>query len=151
VRCAIAEQRRDHELELHLLNVQPRLPYHVTRFVGRHDLEGWLHDRATAAMADAVALLDGAGVRHRVHWAVGDRAGEICRTAERLSVQRIVMGTARKNSLTRMFEDSVTEQVLATTPVPVEIVVGDAVSPWERWGLPAGVLAAGGLLLAALD
>ena len=151
VRRAIAEYRRDHELELHLLNVQPRLPHHITRFVGRGDREAWLHDRATAAMADATALLSKAGVQHCTHWAAGDRAGEICRMAERLGAHHIVMGIARKNSLTRMFEDSVTEQVLEATPVPVEIVVGDAVSKWERWSWPVGVVAAGGLLLAALD
>ena len=151
VRQAMAECRRDRTLELHLLNVQPRLPRHVTRFVGRHDREEWLHDRASAAMAEASAVLARAGVRHHTHWATGRRAEEICRAAERLGVDRIVMGTARKNSLTRMFEDSVTEQVLEATQVPVELVVGDAVSSWERWGLPAGVLAAGGLLLAALD
>jgi YjbE family integral membrane protein len=151
VRHAIAEYRRDHELELHLLNVQPRLSRHITRFVSRRDREAWLHDRATAAMAGAVAVLSQAGVPYHLHWAVGNRGAEICGTAERLRVHRIVMGIARKNSITRMFEDSVTEQVLEATPVPVELVVGDAVSKWERWGLPVGVLAGGGLLLAALD
>jgi hypothetical protein len=66
-------------------------------------------------------------------------------------VHHIVMGTARKNSITRMLEDSVTHRVLETTPVPVEVITGDAVSRWERWGLPAGVLGAGGLLLMAID
>ena len=88
---------------------------------------------------------------HHKHWAVGDRATEICRSAERLGAHHIVMGTARKNSLTRMLEDSVTNRVLEATPVPVEIVAGDAVSKWERWGLPAGVLGLGGLLLMAMD
>ena len=67
----------------------------------------------------------------------------------RLDVHHIVIGTARKNSLTRMLEDSVTHRLLETTPVPVEVVAGDAVSRWERWGLPAGVLGLGGLLVLA--
>jgi hypothetical protein len=33
----------------------------------------------------------------------------------------------------------------------VEVVAGDAVSRWERWGLPAGVLGLGGLLILAAD
>ena len=61
------------------------------------------------------------------------------------------MGTARRNSITRMLEDSVTDKVLQTTPVPVEVVAGDAVSKWESWGLPAGVVGAGGLMLLAID
>ena len=35
------------------------------------------------------------------------------------------MGTARKNSLTRMFESSVTNRVLELTTVPVEVIAGD--------------------------
>ena len=152
VRHAIAEYQRHHELELHLLNVQPRVSRHIGRFVSRDDREGWQRDRSDAALADAEALLADAGVPHQRHWAIGERAAEICRAAERLCVHHIVMGTARKNSITRMLEDSTTHRVLETTPVPVEVVAGDAVSKWERWGLPAGVLgAAGGLLLLAAD
>ena len=152
VRNAIDEYQRHHELELHLLNVQPHLSRHIGRFVSRQDREGWLHDRAEAAMAGARAELVQAGVPHETHWVVGDRATEICRAAKRLGVHHIVMGTARKNSLTRMLEDSVTNRVLEATPVPVEVVAGDTVSRWERWGLPAGVLGlGGGLLLLALD
>ena len=152
VRHAITEYQRHHELELHLLNVQPRVSRHIGRFVSRDDREGWQRDRSDVALADAEALLANAGVPHQRHWAIGERAAEICRAAERLCVHHIVMGTARKNSITRMLEDSTTHRVLETTPVPVEVVAGDAVSKWERWGLPAGVLGtAGGLLLLAAD
>ena len=61
------------------------------------------------------------------------------------------MGTARKNSITRMLEDSTTHRVLETTSVPVEVIAGDAVSKWERWGLPAGVVGLGGLIVLAVD
>ena len=151
VRHAIAEYRRDHELQLHLLNVQPRVSRHAARFVSRADREGWLHDRANAAMAAAVALLADAGVPHQTHWAIGERAEEICRAAKRLDVHHIVIGTARKNSITRMLEDSMTHRLLETTPVPVEVVAGDAVSKWERWGLPVGALGLGGLIVLAVD
>ena len=151
IRHVIAEYRRHPELELHLLNVQPRVSRHAARFVSRGDREGWLADRADAAMSAAVALLTDAGVPHRTHRATGARAEQICHAALRLEVDRIVMGTARKNSITRMLEDSVTHRVLETTPVPVEVVAGDAVSKWERWGLPAGVLGLGGLLILAVD
>ena len=50
-----------------------------------------------------------------------------------------------------MLEDSVTNQVLEATPVPVEVVAGEAISKWERWGLPAGLVGAGGLFILALD
>jgi len=151
VRHAVAEYQRDHELELHLLNVQPQFRHHVARFVSRSDRESWHNDQANAALAPACELLDRSGVPYEAHWALGDRAAEICRAATRLGAHHIVMGTARKNSITRMLEDSVTDKVLQTTTVPVEVISGDAVSKWESWGLPAGVLGAGGLMLLAVD
>jgi hypothetical protein len=64
VRHTIAEYQRHHELELHLLNVQPRLYRHIARFVSRRDRQAWQHDRADAALAAARALLTQAGVPH---------------------------------------------------------------------------------------
>ena len=151
VRHAMAEYQRQHVLELHLLNVQPHLSRHVARFISRPDKNAWHRDQANLSLASATDLLTKAGVPHHVHWVVGDRAAEICRTAKQLEAHHIVMGTARKNSITRMLEDSVTNKVLEATPVPVEVVSGNAVSGWERWGLPAGVLSAGSLLWLAFD
>ena len=44
------------------------------------------------------------------------------------------MGTARKNSLIRTVEGSVTNEVLELTTVPVVVVAGDAASKAERYG-----------------
>ena len=152
VRNAIGEYQAHHELELHLLNVQPQLSQHIGRFVSRQNRDDWHHERAQAAMASSRAELERSGVPYETHIVVGERAAEICHAAKRLSVHHIVMGTARKNSLTRMLEDSVTSRVLEATPVPVEVVVGSTVSRWERWGIPAGVVSlGGGLLMVALD
>jgi hypothetical protein len=62
-----------------------------------------------------------------------------------------MLGTARKNSLTRLVEDSVTNRVLELTPVPVEVIAGKAVSKLERYGVPAGIGTAIALLLLATD
>ena len=152
LRHAIDEYRRDHDLRLHLLHVQPRLSRHIARFVGRSDRAAWHAERADAALAAARQLLARTGVPHHTSWRVGERAQEICRMAEQLGCHHIVMGTARKNSLTRMLQDSVTHRVLEEAPVPVEVVVGPEVSRLERWGLPAGVgLGLGGLLWVVLS
>ena len=152
VRHVVDEYERHHELELHLLNVQPRLSLHIARFVGRSQREDLHRERAEAALAGASSLLEQAGVPHQTHWVVGDRAAEICRFATTLGAHHIVMGTARKNSITRMLEDSATHRVLEATPVPVEVITGSAVSKWERWGLPAGAAAiAGTMLMMAAD
>ena len=61
------------------------------------------------------------------------------------------MGIARKNSLTRLLEDSVTHRVLETATVPVEVVAGEAVSKLERFGVPAGVAATLALVVVASE
>ncbi|MET0441795.1 MAG: universal stress protein, partial [Casimicrobiaceae bacterium] len=64
----------------------------------------------------------------------------------------IVLATARKSSLTRMVESSITNRVLDLTSVPVEVVVGDSVSRLERYGIPLGLGAGlGTLMLLAFD
>ncbi|HET7524490.1 MAG TPA: YjbE family putative metal transport protein, partial [Burkholderiaceae bacterium] len=152
LRHAVDEYRRDHDLKLHLLHVQPRLSRHISRFVSRHDRNAWHADRANAALAAARELLQRAGVPYEEQWCMGDRAEEICSAAQRLQCHHIVMGTARKNSLTRMLEDSVTDAVLASATVPVEVVVGRQISRLERWGVPTGVgIGLGGLLWALAD
>jgi YjbE family integral membrane protein len=151
VRHAIGEYQRHHELVIRLLNVQPRLSSHVARWVDRRNRDAYHAEQAGAALGAAHKLLDQAGVPHQTHWRVGARAEEICRSAQDLGVHHIVMGTARKNSLTRMLEDSTTDAVLAKTPVPVEVVTGGQVSWLERWGMPASVLSLGGLVWLAAD
>jgi nucleotide-binding universal stress UspA family protein len=92
-------------------------------------------------------MLDHAGVPYTTHVEVGRKAPIIAQTARRLRCDHIVMGTARKNSLTRMLEASVTNQVLELTTVPVEVIAGDAVSKIERYGIPAGIGAGMALLM----
>jgi nucleotide-binding universal stress UspA family protein len=129
-------------LDVHLLHVRTPLSKHVAWFVSKNHREGWHRDMATRAMRSACELLDQRRIPYTVHVDLGTRAEVIAREAERLKVDRIVMGTARKNSLTRLFEDSVSSKVLDTAPVPVEIIAGQSTSSLERVGVPAGIAAA---------
>ena len=131
--------------------MQPRLSRHAARFVSRADREGWLHDRADVAMSRRSRSSTDAGVPHEKHWAIGERAEQICRAARQLDVQRIVMGTARKNSITRMLEDSVTHRCSRRRRCRSRSSPATRSPKWERWGLPAGVLGLGGLLILAAD
>jgi nucleotide-binding universal stress UspA family protein len=151
VRHVIAQRRERSAMEVHLLNVQAPFPTHISRFFSRRNLRSYHRGQSREALRPIQALLDGAGVPHTVHMAVGRRARVIVETARRLGCDRIVMGTARQNSLTRMVEASVTNEVLELTPVPVEVVAGDAVSRLERYGIPAAVATAVGLLAYAIN
>lgn len=152
VRHAVAECQRHGDLELHLLNVQVRLPRHVTRFLGRGTRHEWAQQRADAALGSARELLQQSGVPFVSHWASGERVAAICDTAQRLGVHHIVLGSARHRSIARVFENSVTQRLLEQSPVPVEVVADGMASRWAAWGLPTGTLLAGaGLLWLAAD
>ena len=149
VRHVVATFLEDPAMEVHLLNVQPPLSQHVAQFVSRRNRDAWHRDEAEKALGPARELLARHGVPHAASYRLGERAKVIVDEARRLRCSQIVMATARKNSITRMLEDSVTNKVLERTSVPVEIIAGDDISPLERWGLPAGLGAAIALLLAA--
>jgi YjbE family integral membrane protein len=134
-------------IELHLVHVRTPFKQHVARFVARSDRESYHREEAERAMRPARELLDRHKVPYAAHVELGDRAERIVATAQRVQADRIVMGTARKNSLTRLIEDSVTHRVIEQTPVPVEIVVSDSVSRVERVGVPACI---GTVLLAVM-
>jgi len=151
LRQVVNEFLVDPSLEVHLLNVQAPFSRHIAQFVSKEARDGFHREQAEKALAPARALLMRHGVPFSVHTRLGEKAKRIVDEARRLRCGRIVMATARKNSITRMLQDSVTNKVLEQTSVPVEIIAGDDVSPLERWGLPAGLGAAIALLLAAAD
>lgn len=151
VRHVVDEYQRNHELEVHLVNVQRPLSRHVARFIARQDRAAFHREQADKALVEAHKLLNDLKVPFETHLETGDRAQVICDLAEKLKVHHIVLGTARKSSLTRMFEDSTTNSVLEKTSVPVEMVAGGSISKLERFGVPIGIGAGVGLILLALD
>jgi len=151
VRHVVNEFLKDSAMEVHLLNVQPPFSRHVAQFASRKNRDAWHREEAEKALAPARKLLEQHGVPHTANHKLGERAKVIVDEAKRLRCTQIVMGTARKNSITRMLQDSTTNQVLEMTPVPVELIAGNAVSKLERWGLPAGLGALVALLVAAAD
>jgi len=151
VRHVIKEFMNNTAMEIHLLNVQPPFSSYVARFVSSRSRHDHHHAEAEKALRPVKQMLDGFSIPYSAHAEVGDRAQIITDTARRLRCHHIVMSTARKNSLTRMVENSLTNKVLELTSVPVEVIAGDAVSKWERYGIPAGIGAALALFFAAAD
>jgi Ca2+-transporting ATPase len=149
VRHVVRQFMNNTAMEIHLLNVQQPLSSYITRFVSRRNVRDYHHDEAEKALHPARQILDSFGIPYAVHMELGPRAETITDAARRLRCDHIVMSAARKNSLTRLVESSTTNRVLELTPVPVEIIAGDSVSKWERYGIPASVGTAIALLLAA--
>lgn len=146
VRQAVREFMSDGKLTIHLINVQPLFSHYIARFASRKNMAAWHEEQANKALRSARALLDRHAIPYQAHIEAGQRADVIVSAAKRLKCDLIMMSTARKNSLTRMLESSVTNEVLEKTSVPVEIIAGSSVSRLEQIGLPAGI----GALVATL-
>ncbi|MGZ5754309.1 MAG: universal stress protein, partial [Burkholderiales bacterium] len=151
VRHVVNEFMSNHRHEVHLLHVRTPLSQHVARFLSRGTRARFHRDEADKVLAPARELLKRFGVPYVEHVELGDKAETITRVAQELRVAQIVMGTARKNSLTRLVEDSVTNRVLELTEVPVQVVAGEAVSILESFGVPAGIAAALALIFVVAD
>jgi len=151
VKHVIKEFMNNTAMEIHLLNVQAPFTRDIARFFSRKSLNDYHRDQAEKALGPIKQMLDGFGIPYSAHAEVGERAKSIADAARRLHCDHIVMSTARKNSLTRLIENSVTNKVLELTSVPVEVIAGDAVSKFERYGIPAAIGAAAALLFFAAD
>lgn len=150
VRHVIREHKGRQAMEVHLLNVQTPLSRSVAQFLSRKSREDWHREQAAEALRRSRELLADAGIEHVTHVELGRKAEVIVALAARLKCDHIVMGTARKNSLTRLLEASVTNRVLELTTVPVEVIAGTGISRFERYGIPAGLGGALTLLLLAV-
>jgi nucleotide-binding universal stress UspA family protein len=138
-------------MEVHLLNVQAPFSADIAHFSSKKSRHDYHREQAEKALAPAREQLDRFSIPYAVHIELGDRAKVITDVARRLHCDQIVMATARKNSLTRLVENSVTDRVLELTPVPVEMIAGDSMSKWERYGIPAAIAAVLAFVVAAED
>lgn len=139
VRHVVSSFLGDSAMEVHLLHVRVPFSQHISRLVSQRDRERFHRDMAEKALRPARELLARHGVPHATHVELGETAATIDRIAQRLRVSQIVIGTARRNTLTRLVQDSVTSKLLEIARAPVEVVSGGAASRWERIGIPAGV------------
>jgi Ca2+-transporting ATPase len=151
VRHVIGQFMDNTAMEVHLVNVQPPFTRHIAQFASRRSLQEYHDKEAEKALGPVRELLDRFGVPYAAHVKVGDKAKCITDEARRLHCDQIVMSTARKNSLTRLIENSVTNKVIQLTSIPVDVIAGDEVSKWERYGIPAALGAALGLFFAIAD
>lgn len=152
VRHVINECINGSMMEVCLLNVQPKLSRHIGRFLSKQTVDEWHKERADRVLMPAQELLKQHNIPLIVTQKSGERAPVIASEAKRLHCHHIVMGTARKNSLTRLFENSTSNALIELTPIPVEIIAGKAVSPLERWGIPSvGLGAIATFITAILD
>ena len=151
VKHVIKEFMNNTAMEIHLLNVQTPFNRDIAQFVSGKTRHDYHQERAEEALRPVKRMLDGFSIPYSTHTEIGERAKVITDMARRLRCHHIVMSSARKNSLTRLIENSVTNKVMELTSVPVEVIAGDAVSKWERYGIPTAIGAVLALILVATD
>lgn len=143
---------KDRETHFHICNVQPSLYRHIRKFLSKQTINEWQAERAKQAAKPASEFLEKAGVSFSFTYTTGDKGEALRDEAQRLGCNRIVIGTAKKNSLSRLFENSTTAKLLEISDIPVEVVTGKSLSTLERWGIPAiGAGAATALMAAVID
>jgi nucleotide-binding universal stress UspA family protein/threonine/homoserine/homoserine lactone efflux protein len=151
VRHAVNRLVNGEELDFHLLHVREPFSQYIARFVRRRDRTAYHRERAEKALEPARKILAQFNIPYCSHVELGNRADTIVRVAEKLGAAEIIIGTARKNSITRILEDSTTYKVLQSSSVPVQVIAGDAVSHLERYGAPATLALFVALLIAAVE
>lgn len=143
--------RDDPAPEVHLLFVCAPVFRLVPRYSGQRDREKFRKAEIERALAPSRELLNQFGIPHAEHVEAGGKIATIDRMARRLGISRIVMGVARRKSLTGLFDGMFARRLMKSVKVPVEIVPGNSVSKLERIGVPAGIGAGVTTLLIAVD
>ena len=143
---------KDAHTQIHICNVQPKIYRHIGKFFSKGDIQEWQAERAKQAAKSAADYLGNAGVSFSFTYVTGDKGEALRDEAQRLGCSRIVIGSAKKNTLSRLFENSTTAKLLEISDIPVEVITGKSIPALERWGIPViGAGAATALVAAVID
>ena len=137
------------QLEVLVLNVQPRFHRHVARFTSRAARDGVRAERSRAAMAKAIEALSVRNIPFRALAEVGTPAERIAAVAEREQVDAVMMGAGRHPQWLRWLNPSIALGVMARTDIPVSVLARGQAGMLERYALPAGVAGLAALILSA--
>ena len=137
------------QLEVLVLNVQPRFHRHVARFTSRAVRDSVRAERSRTAMAKAIEALSERNIPFRALAEVGTPAERIAAVAEREQVDEIMMGVGRHPAWLRWLNPSIAQGVMARTDIPVTVLARGRPGAFERYALPAGAAGLVALLLSA--
>jgi nucleotide-binding universal stress UspA family protein len=110
-------------VELHILNVQPPMPYGstVTSVIGKDAVNQYHRDEAMAVLKPVMQKLDAAGVQYVHHICVGEPGELIAEFAKEKGCDQIIMGT-RGMGTASLLLGSVAMKTIHASDVPVLLV-----------------------------
>lgn len=106
-----------------LLNVQWKLASgNVKLFINQDTINDYYREQGMAALSDARAKLDAAGLSYSYHISVGTPAEAIVQYAQEQRVDQIVMSAHGQNTLSELLLGSVASRVAQLATVPILLV-----------------------------
>lgn len=106
-----------------LLNVQWKLASgNVKLFINQETINDYYREQGMAALAEARAKLDAAGLAYSYHISVGTPAEAIVQYAHEQSADQIVMSAHGQNTLSEVLLGSVATKVAHLAKIPVLLV-----------------------------
>ena len=106
-----------------LLNVQWKLASgNVKLFINQDTINDYYREQGMAALADARAKLDAAGLAYSYHISVGTPAEAIVQYAQEQAVDQIAISAHGQNTLSDLLLGSVANKVAHLAKVPVLLV-----------------------------
>ena len=152
VKHAVRTYGQDPNTHFYLCNVQLSFHAHIGKFLSKKTIDEWHAEQAALAVASASSYLEAQGLNFSLSYVSGDKGTAIYDEAIRLGCNRIIVGTSKKNTLSRLFENSTTAKLLEISDIAVEVVTGKTMPAIERWGIPAlGAGAATALMAVVID
>ncbi len=110
-------------IEIHLLNVQrPVVSGNVRSFISQEQLHSYYEDEGTAALKAARERIDGSGIAHSAHVAIGEEPASISQYSTQHDCKLIVMGTRGMGNIANLLLGSVATKVVHLAPVPVVLI-----------------------------
>lgn len=109
--------------QIHLLNVQWKLASgNVKLFISQDTINDYYREQGMAALAEARAKLDSAGLVYSYHVAIGTPAEAIVQAAQEQQVDQIVISAHGQGTLSNMLLGSVASKVAHLATIPVLLV-----------------------------
>lgn len=105
-----------------VLNVQPAVPGHAARVVGKEAVAEYHRSEAEKVLGPVSKFLTQKKVTFTASHRSGHAADEILRTAKKSKVDLILMGSAGRRGISSLLLGSVTQSVLSGSDVPVMVM-----------------------------